>query len=265
MVQTDGGTSYLFGTMHAGFEIKELPEFVLDTLDASGTFIMEADITTISPTAVFQMGLLGEGDSLDVLVGDELWPTLVEIAKKIGVPDTVLSRFEPWLAYMFVIQSFYPPGVAIDLSLMERAEAGDKKLVFLEDWKFQMDVLATSFHIEDLREVLEDLPEAKAELAKMTHAYRSGDFAKITEITMNPEEIAKAPERHKALFSDRNHAWIKILKPILDRGGAFIAVGVGHFAGDEGLLALLKAEGYSITRVSSSTSVKTSSTSASGK
>ena len=74
----------------------------------------------------------------------------------------------------------------------------------------------------------------------MVAAYRSGDFSKITEIIMDPEAIAEAPERHKALFSDRNHTWVKTLKPILDTGGAFIAVGVGHFSGDEGLLALLK-------------------------
>jgi uncharacterized protein YbaP (TraB family) len=161
-----------------------------------------------------------------------------------------LKRFKPWLAYMFVLQSFHPPGTPLDLSLMQRAKSADKKLMFLEDWKFQMNILATSFDIDDLREVLGEADKSKQQLSTMIAAYRSGDFAKISEITLDPEEIAEAPERHKALFSDRNHTWVATLKPILDSGGAFVAVGVGHFPGDEGLLALLKGEGYSITRVS---------------
>jgi len=37
--------------------------------------------------------------------------------------------------------------------------------------------------------------------------------------------------------------------PILDKGNAFIAVGALHLAGDQGLVALLRKQGFTVTAV----------------
>ena len=57
-----------------------------------------------------------------------------------------------------------------------------------------------------------------------------------------------AAERH-ATFTVRNRAWLERLLPELRRGGAFVAVGLAHLVGEGSLLALLRAEGLVIERV----------------
>ncbi|WP_429538012.1 TraB/GumN family protein [Paraburkholderia youngii] len=39
------------------------------------------------------------------------------------------------------------------------------------------------------------------------------------------------------------------LPPLLDEGGAFVLVGVGHLPGRDGLIELLRARGYTVTPV----------------
>ena len=47
----------------------------------------------------------------------------------------------------------------------------------------------------------------------------------------------------------RNAKWIPELEPLLDAGGAYIAVGAAHLRGPRGVVELLKARGYQVTRV----------------
>ncbi|MGF6961345.1 TraB/GumN family protein [Paraburkholderia youngii] len=47
----------------------------------------------------------------------------------------------------------------------------------------------------------------------------------------------------------RNLSWMMTLPPLLDEGGAFVLVGVGHLPGRDGLIELLRARGYTVTPV----------------
>ena len=58
-----------------------------------------------------------------------------------------------------------------------------------------------------------------------------------------------AAHLRQQLFSRRNRNMLERMAPFLERGSAFIAVGVGHLPGREGLLALLQRDGYRIISV----------------
>ena len=63
------------------------------------------------------------------------------------------------------------------------------------------------------------------------------------------EELARNPDNHELLYSSRNRDWLPKLQAHLARGRAFVAVGAAHFPGEGGLIELLRAEGYVLTRV----------------
>ncbi|MEO1000960.1 MAG: TraB/GumN family protein, partial [Pseudomonadota bacterium] len=61
------------------------------------------------------------------------------------------------------------------------------------------------------------------------------------------DEIFDAFER--TLLVERNRDWMPRILKETARGGAFIAVGALHLPYDDGILALLAAEGYEVTRL----------------
>ena len=51
------------------------------------------------------------------------------------------------------------------------------------------------------------------------------------------------------MVNARNHTMAERALPLLEEGGAFIAVGALHLPGEEGLAALLSAKGFTVTAV----------------
>jgi hypothetical protein len=57
------------------------------------------------------------------------------------------------------------------------------------------------------------------------------------------------PKLRNALFINRNRRWTEQIDRIMASSGkALIAVGAGHLAGQDGVIGLLRAKGYKVTR-----------------
>lgn len=247
------GPSYLFGTIHAGFRPDtELPQLVWDKLAAADGFAMEADITAVSPIELMKRAALPAGQTLDDQLGEQDWARL-QVLVGSGMAAGSLKLLAPWFVYSLILQTLYPTPHPLDLALQERAAALGKQMTYLEDWQFQLGMLADLMGLDDLRDLLADDGTARAQLDTLIAAYRAGDFARLSAIVLDPVEAAAHPERMRRMFDDRNRAWLATLVPRLRRGKLFVAVGVGHFAGAAGLLALLRAEGFTVRRVALAT------------
>lgn len=237
--------SYLFGTLHLGFRAdQELPDWVWDKLSACDTFVMETNLGSVDLLEVTRLASLPEGQSLSEMLPADNWQELVEMT---GLPESSLQSRQPWFASQLVFQHLYPTPVPLDLALMQRAGELHKEIAFLEDWKFQLGVLARTITADDLAELLVPEGKGRKEMAELIAAYRSGDFEKLAELSEG--ERADDPQRHEVLLAARNRDWIPKLKPHLDRGRTFVAVGAAHFPGTDGLIELLRSEGYVLTRV----------------
>ncbi|MDD8022590.1 MAG: TraB/GumN family protein, partial [Paracoccaceae bacterium] len=51
------------------------------------------------------------------------------------------------------------------------------------------------------------------------------------------------------LIATRNRAWLPVIEDALADGPAVLAAGALHLSGEAGLLALLRADGFTITRL----------------
>ncbi|MEO0487591.1 MAG: TraB/GumN family protein [Pseudomonadota bacterium] len=70
------------------------------------------------------------------------------------------------------------------------------------------------------------------------------------EAVFGPERGAKfRADAERYLIRDRNLAWLGRIGPELDRGGVVMAVGAFHLPGEDGLVARLRAQGYSVSRI----------------
>jgi uncharacterized protein YbaP (TraB family) len=57
------------------------------------------------------------------------------------------------------------------------------------------------------------------------------------------------PRTADTLLWSRNRAWLPKLEAYLAADGAFVAVGLGHMLGDNGLPAMLAKAGYTVERI----------------
>lgn len=66
---------------------------------------------------------------------------------------------------------------------------------------------------------------------------------------LTPEERAAEAEFTRRLLVGRNEIMLARARPLLDKGGAFIAVGALHLVGKNGLVELTRGAGYQVTKV----------------
>ncbi len=90
--------------------------------------------------------------------------------------------------------------------------------------------------------------EDLASLRKLEQAWAHGDLATVDAET-NADFLSN-PELREALLTRRNDAWLARLVGELQQGAhPFVAVGLAHLAGQDGLPALLTRRGYKVTRL----------------
>jgi uncharacterized protein YbaP (TraB family) len=247
----NGTTSHFLGTIHAKYQLTHQPPAVTERLDAAKVVVVETDVTKLSLTDVLQQAMLPPEQSLRVMLGDEHWRKLVGAVGHI-MPAAALERMQPWFVVMVVslgdlIQE--DQSQVMDLQVVQRASKAGKRVVYLEDPGAQLEMLTKSGDLEVLKEMLDELDEVHSKLASMLASYGRGDFEALSAVTLDEEEMRERPELFEKLLFERNRAWMKVLEPLLAEGGAFVAVGAGHFVGEQGLLSLLRAAGYEIHRV----------------
>jgi uncharacterized protein YbaP (TraB family) len=100
--------------------------------------------------------------------------------------------------------------------------------------------------------VLEALEEADAGgpmMESMATAWQTGDMRTLERLVVTDMRDDYA-EFYQVLLADRNDAWVEVLDRELQGAGVdFVAVGAGHVIGPEGLVAQLRARGYTVERV----------------
>ncbi|MEO0470624.1 MAG: TraB/GumN family protein, partial [Bacteroidota bacterium] len=122
----------------------------------------------------------------------------------------------------------------------------DKPVSGLEKASEQMaflDKIPIEEQITALMETLEDPSKTCDQYAKMVHHYREQRLDKLLNLS---EEEEMVEEFTDVLLVNRNKDWIPKLEKMLASDRLFIAVGAGHLPGPKGVIALLRARGFTV-------------------
>jgi uncharacterized protein YbaP (TraB family) len=110
---------------------------------------------------------------------------------------------------------------------------------------------------ELLLEMLRDLSGEEDTRRTSVELYQAGEIAAIWEFSIisGAETVGIARSREIfGQFSDllldaRNWVWMKTMVPQLETGGVFAAFGAMHLVGEAGVIELLRAQGFAVTRL----------------
>lgn len=226
---------------------------------ASDTLVFEIDPAAAQDPA-FAMKLLAkasytDGRSLKSVLSDEAYQALAAQGKKSGLPIEVLNGMKPGMVVMMLtIQELTKAGVSqegVDMHYHALGIKDNKPVQSLETPEFQIDLITSmgdGMEDELVLYGLEDLSHMKELFDELIGAWRSGDLAQIEELFLS--DMRDYPELYATMLSDRNQRWIPQIEAFLKSPEIeFVLVGVAHAAGDDGVLKLLKDEGYSVEQV----------------
>ena len=255
--QIDNGSSnpsFLFGTMHVEDpRITELPGPVLETFNNSASLTTEA---LLDLEQMLQAGtelLLVDGNSLQDLIGAELFGKISAALTAQGMPPQIASLLKPWAVAILLTQPQAQSGMFLDRKLYDLAQQQGKSLYGLETLQEQLQVFNT-MSIDDqitlLEETLAELSMIPDIIEQLTQAYLARDLKRLT--TLANEQFSQSRvqrQLRQQLLIDRNLKMVNRMQTRLREGSAFISVGALHLSGPEGLLNLLQQMGYELTRV----------------
>jgi uncharacterized protein YbaP (TraB family) len=261
-VTTPTTVVYLVGSIHAATnEIYPLPEAMEAAFKESKVLAVEVDVTKANTLALamkaMQMGMYGNGDTLEKHVPAETWKKLEAFCADMGVPVATIAGMKPWLAGMtlqglLAMKAGLDPQQGIDMHFLN-ADKG-KRVVELETAESQLNLLAGLTEEEQLAMVNlqgEDAKSMEEKLKKLVAAWRAGDEQMTQSLEEDAQSGAAAGKSiEKKLIEDRNGPMAeKIAKLAGGNEPVFVVVGAAHLLGEKGIVADLKKRGMKVERV----------------
>jgi uncharacterized protein len=135
----------------------------------------------------------------------------------------------------------------VEMELMQLAKKNKKEIKGLETIAFQasvFDSIPYATQAKELLKTIDSIGSYKKYFDTMVNVYKSQQITAIEKLFAKSEFGME--ENADMLLYNRNKNWVKQLKDIMKGESVFVAVGAGHLVGEKGLIALLKAQGYTV-------------------
>ena len=244
-----GATSHLFGTIHLPAKEVDQPTPQLRKLvDESRLLLLEAKLDAAALAEISSLMFLPEGERLSTLIPADDFQRAKNLFVPYGIDAQTLERLKVWAAYTSLSLPPSALGTPLDLALQQRAERAGVEVRGLESLREQMGVF-DGISLADQRALLHETvchhADNQALMRRIVEAYRMGDLTQVTVLSSAVETPAEA-RLHERLVRERNRTLASRMQSALETGGVLVAIGALHLPGDEGVLALLKAQGFAI-------------------
>lgn len=266
----------LLGTVHIGTKESEISDQAMALIDQSRDLITEIQIVFPSlqeEQRIYAQAVFSAFKLETRAIEERFTPEYAErVRDALRKQRIILLAQQDQLSDEFILMM-----LMLDIGQGYHADFGMEKLLRT----YIKDTDVNNRGLEAITESLELYVEASKPFSKMMieawldnqellqglnkeliHHYENNDIIGFTEIMNHTKEISFHGDENEAdlehyynvLLFDRNRAWLETLTPILkenaDNGKFdFIAVGAFHLLGDQGLIALLKQEGFELTPV----------------
>lgn len=178
-------------------------------------------------------------------------------ATKIGMPVANFEPMRPWLASLTLtvvpmMQAGYDPNAGVDRSVNNIARAAGKTMRWFETNEEQIRFFAgvsEQLQLQMLYESIDELNKGSTAMTELEAAWEKGDDRALAQ-EMVAEMAREYPELHDILLKKRNAAWADVLaREMAGSGVDFVAVGAAHLAGPDSVQSMLRARGFTVTRL----------------
>ena len=252
--------SYLFGTIHMLCKDDAyLSDNMVKAIREADRVYLELDMDNLFEMIGMMSKMKMKNDTTlkDLLTEEEyaLTKTFFE-KKKTVLPFSVLETYKPMVASSLLMESSMAcdQQVAMESLIMEEAKKNGKRIDGLETMAYQMSVFDSipyRLQAKELYKSIADEEKSQKEgekiMTEMMNAYREQDLEKLSALIASADNDMSGFE--DLLLYNRNRNWVAKLKTLLPEKALVVAVGAGHLPGEQGVIELLRKEGYKLTPV----------------
>lgn len=271
------GTIYMLGSFHmTDAQAYKVHPTIMEAYRASDRCAFEFDlIETLSDTtalmAMYMSMLNPNGEKLETIVGKELYDKMKAFLEESGNYMAGLEYYGPNLWDSLISQQIYAEAGIGEVSGYDEyfnslAYLDGKGVLGVESYEFQNDLLQQ----QDVRSVIMGLEEMMDETGReelvgvckdLYNSWLNGDEKALMELLGNdysdPEFLALDEDLqenikvyNRKMVEERNYGMARAYREYIKQGGTtFCVVGTAHYLGAEGIVSLLRQEGFNVEKI----------------
>ena len=246
--------SYLYGTIHILPKDKfELSNSLKRAFEASQTIAMEVDLDMSGgeKIALAQKVLLPDGKTLqDFMAAQDYLQLKMYCIDSLKWSESKFersSKLKPMFFSSILIQESMSDMASYEMEFNKMAKKKHKNTIGLETIEFQLglfDQLPMQTQVDMLKQ---DYKSDLKSFDTLLACYLKEDLETLG--VLMAAETADYPEFNEILLVQRNKSWIAPMRAQMQKESTFFAVGAGHLSGPDGVIALLRANGFTVTAI----------------
>lgn len=257
-------TSYLYGTIHliSAKDFFLLPS-TLKALQRAKKVVFEINLSNLNSNFGDLAGMLNQSfmandTTLEDLLSPADYALVAAQFNSLGLPMNIVNRIKPMLltamdpgdlaeVELGTLNDELADMVSYELELLELAQRRRKPIGGLETIADQLGLFDSIPYRAQANMLVNNLKEKgdrgkNDELTQLGKIYREQDIQKMQEFIQDSE--MKVYEQ--LLLTNRNRRWIPKMTELMAQGTTLFAVGAGHLGGEQGLIVLLRQQGYQV-------------------
>ncbi|MBR5826475.1 MAG: TraB/GumN family protein [Clostridia bacterium] len=269
VTDANGNVIWLFGSIHIGKEeFYPLPDYVMDAFNSSDALAVEADVSSITGSAVglaqsMKSLIYIDGTTIKDHISEETYTAAVAALTDLGLYSGLMDYYCPsmWWSLIesgMILQTGVDATLGVDMHLLSLADESRKEVREIESVAFQYEMLG-----EFSDELQEALLESAIEYADEAELYEqslnllmalwaTGDEeAFASYLSASDEDPGMSAELYEeyntAMIINRNKNMTDYAVDALASGEeVFICVGAAHVVGDGAIADNLRELGYTV-------------------
>ena len=261
--------SYLYGTMHStNAEPMRLAREAAPYAEKAKAVATE--LGALDPAKKIEVGatmlhqaLAPETDTWAGLIEGEDAPKVAALLAEKGTPEEMAHHLKLWMLAISVslpkceVEGQVQGLPEVDESFVKIAQAHNTPVVALESVEEQMRAISSipaPFAAQLLKATARGGVLADGGYRTMLSLYAQKRPAAALAVLdaapgLSTDDRKAEAELTRILLADRNEVMAQRAEPLLEKGGAFVAVGALHLSGKRGVIELLRAMGYRVAKV----------------
>jgi uncharacterized protein len=254
--------SFLYGTIHiipkSEYKMPVATQRALDNMQRVAFEIDMKEMTNIrTQLSLMTKAFMAGGKTLKDLLPAEDYTFVRKKMDEKGLPAGMMERIKPMFLSMMFAGDEGGGGLAggdgkmtsVEMELYRVSKKRKLESAGLETAAYQMSIFDSIPYVDQAKMLLQSLRSTSDEkggdeLERMLKLYREQDINAM-QSAIGDEEGGMS-NYQDLLLNKRNRNWIPVMGRMMREKPTLFAVGAGHLGGEQGVVALLRKEGYRV-------------------